>query len=281
MRLIIVSGRSGSGKSVLLHHLEDLGYYAVDNLPFVLLPELLSTLSRRDQIAVSLDSRNMPDDPELINRLIHSVRDHEKLVDLIYLDADDETLLKRYSETRRKHPLSSKTLSLREAIAQERDLLTPIANRADLLIDTRSLRAHDLMNVLRSRILLHEANTLSLLFESFGYKRGIPTDADYVFDVRTLPNPYWDPELRALTGLDEEVIRYFSQQPAVEKMEKAIESFLEQFIPEFERDRRSYLTVAIGCTGGNHRSVYLVERLAAYFKKQYPHLQVRHRELTP
>lgn len=281
MKLIIVSGRSGSGKSILLRHLEDLGYYVVDNLPFIMLPQLLETLlSTHPAIAVSLDSRNLPQDPVETAALLDKI-DHRGLdVDVIYLDANDSTLLKRYSETRRRHPLSNACISLQEAIAKERALLEPIVNRADLMIDTHSLQANDLMNILRERILPREEASLSLLFQSFGYKYGIPRDADYVFDVRYLPNPYWEAALRPLTGLDQPVVDFLNKHASVADTEKSIISFLEKFIPSFEADRRSYLTVAIGCTGGQHRSVYLVERLAAHFRHTYPLVQIRHREVA-
>lgn len=280
MKLIIVSGRSGSGKSILLRHLEDLGYYVVDNLPFKLLPQLLETLATtHPAIAVSLDSRNLPQDPAETTMLLEDLDDSGNTVDVIYLDANDSTLLKRYSESRRKHPLSSANISLQEAISKERALLDPIVNRADLMIDTHSLRAHDLMNILRERILPRDGSSLSLLFQSFGYKYGIPRDADYVFDIRCLPNPYWDAALRPLTGLDQPVIDFLSQHDNVTDMETSIIEFLEKFIPSFEADRRSYLTVAIGCTGGQHRSVYMVERLANHFRTAYPHVQIRHREV--
>lgn len=280
MKLMIVSGRSGSGKSILLRHLEDLGYYVVDNLPFALLPQLLETLSTtHPAIAVSLDSRNLPQDPVETTKLLDQIDHSGHQVDVIYLDANDSTLLKRYSESRRKHPLSNSAISLQEAISKERTLLEPIVNRADLMIDTHSLHAHDLMKILRERILPRDSSSLSLLFQSFGYKYGIPRDADYVFDIRCLPNPYWEAPLRPLTGLDKPVIDFLRKHDSVLDMETSITVFLEKFIPAFEADRRSYLTVAIGCTGGQHRSVYLVEQLAAHFRKAYPYVQVRHREV--
>ncbi len=280
MKLIIVSGRSGSGKSILLRHLEDLGYYVVDNLPFSLLPQLLDTLAKtHNTIAVSLDSRNLPEHAQETEALLREMDKTPFSVDIIYLDANDSTLLKRYSESRRKHPLSNATVSLQEAIAKERALLDPIVNKADLMIDTHSLRAQDLMNILRERVLPRDAHSLSLLFQSFGYKYGIPRDADYVFDIRSLPNPYWEATLRPLTGLDKPVVDFLTQYDSVKDMEQSITAFLEKFIPTFEADRRSYLTVAIGCTGGQHRSVYMVEKLAEHFRKSYPSVQVRHREV--
>lgn len=281
MKLIIISGRSGSGKSVSLHCLEDMGYYVVDNLPWSLLPELLVNLSQSHAyVAVSLDSRNIPSDPRELDKIFQQVLAAYKDVEALYLDADDHTLLKRYSETRRKHPLSSNNVSLQEAIAKERVLLEPVANRADLLIDTRNMSSHELACLMRDRVAPREQNSLSVLFQSFGFKFGIPVDADYLFDIRCLPNPYWEHTLRGLTGQDQAVIDFLRKHPSVEQMEKSIEQFLETWIPAFKADRRSYLTIAIGCTGGQHRSVYMAERLANHFRKVYKNIQVRHRELS-
>lgn len=280
MKLIIISGRSGSGKSISLRCLEDLGYYVVDNLPWVLLPTLLSNLSQNHrQVAISLDSRNIPHDPGVLEQIFDEVLASYRDVEALYLDADDHTLLKRYSETRRKHPLSSGTVSLQEAIAKERVLLEPVANRADLLIDTRQMSAHQLSCLMRERVAPREENSLSILFQSFGFKYGIPVDSDYLFDIRCLPNPYWEPHLRPLNGLDKPVIEFLENHPSVIRMEDSIETFLESWIPAFKADRRSYLTISIGCTGGQHRSVYMAERLTEYFSNIYKSIQVRHREL--
>lgn len=280
MKLIIISGRSGSGKSISLHVLEDMGYYVVDNLPWVLLPELLANLSKsHTHIAISLDSRNIPSDPAVLENIFDQALSMEHEIEALYLDADDDTLLKRYSETRRKHPLSSETVSLQEAIDKERLLLEPVVNRADLIIDTRDLSAHELACMIRDRIVPREQNTLSILFESFGYKHGIPNNADYVFDIRCLPNPYWEPSLRGFSGLDQPVVDFLDQQEAVVKMTQSIIQFLEDWIPAFKDDNRSYLTIAIGCTGGRHRSVYLAETLAKHFRPKHRIIQVRHREL--
>jgi UPF0042 nucleotide-binding protein len=280
MKLIIISGRSGSGKSISLRCLEDLGYYVVDNLPWILLPDLLANLSQsHTHVAISLDSRNIPSDARDLEQIFQQVLATYKDVEALYLDADDHTLLKRYSETRRKHPLSSNTVSLQEAIAKERVLLEPVANRADLLIDTRDMSAHQLSCLMRDRVAPREENSLSILFQSFGFKYGIPNDADYLFDIRCLPNPYWEPDLRPLTGLDQPVIDFLREHSSVELMQRSIEQFLETWIPAFKADRRSYLTIAIGCTGGQHRSVYMAERLAKYFSGLYKSIQVRHREL--
>jgi UPF0042 nucleotide-binding protein len=280
MKLVIISGRSGSGKSISLRCLEDLGYYVVDNLPWSLLPELLTNLSpTHSHVAVSLDSRNIPDDPRVLDQIYKQVLNAYEDVEALYLDADDHTLLKRFSETRRKHPLSTKNVSLEEAIAQERILLEPVANHADLLIDTRHMSSHELACLMRDRIAPREQNSLSILFQSFGFKHGIPVDADYIFDIRCLPNPYWEPALRGMTGQDEAVMHFLRKHPSVELMEKSITAFLETWIPAFKADRRSYLTIGIGCTGGQHRSVYLAERLADHFRDTYKNIQVRHREL--
>jgi RNase adapter protein RapZ len=280
MKLIIISGRSGSGKSISLRCLEDLGYYVVDNLPWILLPDLLANLSQsHTHVAISLDSRNIPGDPRELDQIFQQVLATYKDVEALYLDADDHTLLKRYSETRRKHPLSSNTVSLQEAIAKERILLEPVANRANLFIDTCEMSPHQLSCLMRDRIAPREENSLSILFQSFGFKYGIPNDADYLFDIRCLPNPYWEPELRPLTGRDQPVIDFLQEHSSVKLMESSIEQFLETWIPAFKADRRSYLTIAIGCTGGLHRSVYMAERLSDYFSAMYKSILVRHREL--
>lgn len=280
MKLIIISGRSGSGKSICLRVLEDMGFYVVDNLPIALLPDLLTVLQpTHQQIAVSLDSRNMPNDPIKADEALQHLYADDREINILYLDADDDTLMKRYSETRRKHPLTNDKVTLQEAIDLERKLLEPIFNRADVKIDTRDTRADDLMRLLRDKILPREQSNLSILFESFGFKHGTPLDADYIFDIRCLPNPYWDPKLRSLTGLDQPVIAFLESNDMVKRMQDSIAGFLEQWIPEFKQNKRSYLTIALGCTGGQHRSVYLVECLAKHFKGSHNTIQVRHREL--
>lgn len=281
MKLLIISGRSGSGKSVTLRCLEDLGYYVVDNLPWALLPDLHKALSQsHSHVAISLDSRNLPSNPQVLDKTFTEVLNTYSNVDVIYLDADDLTLLKRYSESRRKHPLSTQNISLQEAIDKERKLLEPIANRANLLIDTRQMSAHDLTCMMRERVAPKEQSTLSIQFQSFGFKYGIPHDTDYIFDIRCLPNPYWEHELRSLTGHDQAVIDYLRKHDEVTQMQKSIADFLDKWIPAFKADRRSYLTVGIGCTGGQHRSVYMAEALAHYFRPVYQTIQVRHRELS-
>ncbi|MBA3563883.1 MAG: RNase adapter RapZ [Gammaproteobacteria bacterium] len=285
MRLIIVSGLSGSGKSVALHMLEDLDFYCIDNIPAALLTSVISEIiATRDHTydltAVGVDARNRPTDIDAVPQLVEKLRTDGVQCEVLFLHADDNILLKRYSETRRKHPLSGRRLSLREAIARERQVLAPIRETADLIIDTTRTSVHDLRDAVRSRIEQRAEGKLSLLFESFGYKHGIPSDADFVFDVRCLPNPYWDLALRPWSGKDAPVTDYLEQQLDVRAMLADITAFLDAWIPAFKRSNRSYLTVALGCTGGQHRSVYIVERLAAHFSASYDHVLTRHTELT-
>jgi UPF0042 nucleotide-binding protein len=283
MRLIIVSGLSGSGKSVALHLLEDIDFYCVDNIPAALLKSFISHTIRgsEDQYprtAVGLDARNRPKEIEAIPALVPELRRSGIACEVLYLHATDEVLLRRYAETRRKHPLVAGDVSLREAIACERKLLEPIAVAADWIIDTSNMGVHALRERLRER-LDRRREGLGLMFESFGYKRGIPGDADFVFDVRSLPNPYWEHSLRDLTGRDPEVAAYLASHPAVEGLVSALIDFLAPRICEFAQASRSYLTIAIGCTGGQHRSVYVAERLAGHFRKSYPDVMTRHDSL--
>ena len=285
MKLIIISGRSGSGKTTCLHVLEDLGYYCVDNMPASLLAALAERIAEENnndlnRVAVSIDARNLSGDlskfREIFDRLDASALDRQ----IIFLDAETDTLLKRFSETRRKHPLSNSDLGLLEAIKLEKELLAPIANLANLTIDTSTLTLHDLRDIVRDRVANNKPNILALQFQSFGFKHGIPKDADMVFDLRCLPNPYWVNTLRGLTGLNQEVIDYLESQPEVEKMFNDIKGFLENWIPSFERNNRNYITVALGCTGGQHRSVFLSEKLKKHFSQTISNIQVRHRELS-
>lgn len=279
MKLIVISGRSGSGKSICLHVLEDLGFYCIDNLPVGLLPALVQEVSHEyEQIAISIDARNIPSKLSRFESIFTSLKQSTDNYEIIYLDADDNTLLKRFSETRRKHPLSSNEISLNEALQRENALLQPIAELADLRIDTSCLTMHQLRDLLHKRLVQHRGK-LSLLFESFGYKFGVPGDADFVFDVRCLPNPYWQTALSARNGLDEAVAKYLEEVPQTQQLLNDIQHFLETWIPPFIADNRNYLTIAIGCTGGQHRSVYCVEKLAVYFKNLYPNIQIRHRDM--
>jgi UPF0042 nucleotide-binding protein len=277
MQLLLLTGMSGSGKSIALNALEDLGYYCVDNLPAKLLPQLVDYLrqSGHQRVAISVDVRSVETLhllPQHVLVLRHSGID----LQLIYLEAGTETLVKRYSETRRRHPLSDGELTLPEAIARERELLFEIAALAHH-IDTSDLRPAQLRAWIRDFVNI-ERSGLTLLFQSFAFKNGLPLDADMVFDVRSLPNPFYDPILRPLNGRDAPVIEFLQSDASVRLMLSDIRGFLENWLPSFVRDNRSYLTVAVGCTGGQHRSVYLVEELARHFGPQIKVL-VRHREL--
>ena len=268
MKLIVVSGRSGSGKTIALRVLEDLGYYCVDNLPVTLLPQLVNeTRDRHDRLAVSIDVRNMPEQSGDIENLLGQIRQASDIeFSSIFTDADNATLIRRYGESRRLHPLSRKALSLDQAILQETHLLAPLSSTADLRIDTSTLSIHDLSEQICERILGRKEKELVLVFESFGFKHGTPKDADFVFDARFLPNPHWVPELRALTGLDGPVRDYLQAQPDVMLYSQQIDTLLSNWLPHLERNNRSYVTVAIGCTGGQHRSVFITEQLAASFR---------------
>lgn len=279
MVLMIVSGRSGSGKSVALRVLEDMGFYCVDNLPIELLPHLAYTLAERGtSAAVSIDVRNMPESPEVLETAVENLPAQFSL-QLLFLDANRNTLIRRYSDTRRLHPLSNQNLSLESAIDAESILLEPLRSRADLVIDTSEMSVHELAEILRSRLLGKRERELTMVFESFGFKHGIPIDADYVFDVRFLPNPHWDPKLRPMTGLDKPVAAFLDRHTEVHHFIYQTRGYLEQWLPILETNNRSYLTVAIGCTGGKHRSVYVAEQLANYFRSRGKNVQSRHRTL--
>ena len=281
MQLIVVSGRSGAGKTVALRVLEDLGYYCVDNLPVVLLPQLIVALEGQyDKLAVSIDVRNLPVVSDKLEELLRQVRS-EKRVDYssFFFDADNSTLLRRYGESRRLHPLSRNQLTLDEAIREETHLLSPLSSSADLRVDTTNLSIHDLSELIKTRVLGKKESELVMVFESFGFKYGISKDADFVFDARFLPNPHWIPELKPFTGRDQPVADYLSSQSDVMLFIQQIESMLTTWLPHLERNNRSYLTVGIGCTGGQHRSVFIVERLAESFRKMGKNVQLRHRTL--
>lgn len=282
-RLVIVSGRSGSGKSTALHVLEDAGFYCIDNLPASLLPRLLEAAAGEaalSRMSVSIDARNMPGTISRFGEILEALPPGLP-VEVIWLDADDATLIKRFSETRRRHPLSNAETSLAEALAAERTLLAPVAERAALTIDTRSMSLHDLRELVLKTVVAQPGGGMAVLFESFGYKRGIPLDADLVFDLRSLPNPHWVPRLRALTGRDAAVAGFLEESPEVREMLDDIGAFLERWLPRFADSNRSYTTVAVGCTGGRHRSVYVAERLHARLAARFPGAQVRHRDLAP
>lgn len=264
--------------------LEDLGYYCIDNLPAGLLATVAeSTIATGDAIyerlAVGIDARNRPEELKRVPEVVESLRKAGVACELVFLHASRTTLMQRYSETRRKHPLSGDSVALGEAIETERRLLAPVAATADLTVDSSRTSVHELRELVRERVHGAEATT-SVLFRSFGFKSGIPVDADFVFDVRCLPNPYWEPSLKRHTGLDPAVVEWLESHPLVHEMRNDITGFLERWLPEFERSSRSYLTVAIGCTGGMHRSVYMVEKVAAHFREHRDHVLVRHDELA-
>jgi len=286
MKLIIISGLSGSGKSIALNVLEDLNYYCIDNLPTGMLSALAdeilnNNLNTYENFAVGIDARNLAGElehfPETIKNLKHQNLDCETF----FLEAEDNTLIKRFSETRRKHPLTNKNISLKEAIQQERTLLEPISGYADLCLDTTQTTIHQLRDLVKQRVISTDNHqTMSLLFESFGFKHGIPTNADFVFDVRCLPNPHWEAALRNKTGTDKEVIEFLEKSDEVDKLSQDIMTFLDGWLGKFETDNRNYMTIAIGCTGGQHRSVYMVEKLATLFNKTRNGVITRHRELS-
>ena len=285
MRLIIVSGLSGSGKSVALHVLEDLGYYCIDNMPAALLKSVIDEVKSGSEkstnlLAVGVDARNRRQDLEALPHLIDDLRQNNIQTELLFLQSEDDVLLKRYSETRRRHPLAEQGMALRAAIASEREMLSVILNSADLIIDTSRMSIYELADTIRERIDRRKGDSLSVLIESFGFKNGIPANADFVFDLRCLPNPYWTVELRGLTGRDTEVIRFLDAQPTVIAMYEDILNFLQHWIPEYKNVHRGYLTVAIGCTGGQHRSVYMTEKLAGELRKMHDPVLTRHNELT-
>lgn len=286
MRLLIISGLSGSGKSIALQALEDQDYYCIDNLPLGLLPQftgqMTDSAAKRnvDNVAVGIDARNLVRDLGKFSDFVAEIRGKGISCEVVFLTASDNVLIKRFSETRRKHPLTRSGVSLTEAIAEERALLAPISSNADLQIDTSNYNVHQLRGVVRERIVKRKLPMLSLQFVSFGYKHGIPADVDFVFDVRCLPNPYWDPQLRLRKGTDPEVVKFLEQQSGVRQMFDDIRAFLERWIPSFETENRNYITIAVGCTGGQHRSVYLVEALASHFRRSRDNVMIRHRELS-
>lgn len=283
MKLVVISGRSGSGKTTALHVLEDIGYYCVDNLPVTLLRDLIVELSTRkspviNEVAIGIDARNSSTQLEKLPNVLADLSAEGVENVVIYLDAADSVLVKRFSETRRRHPISNDTNTLNEAIERERDMLNPVAASANLIIDTSKLNLHELRDLVKKRVGAQREG-MALLFQSFGFKNGVPGDADLLFDVRCLPNPHWVPNLRNQTGLDEDVQAFLQGHEQVEEMLDDISSFLTAWLPRFVANNRSYMTIAIGCTGGQHRSVYITQKLAERFKPAFPNVQARHREL--
>lgn len=284
MRLLIISGRSGSGKTTALHLLEDEGFTCIDNLPVNLLPALIEQISTSGQpsprFAIGIDARNINNDLTKLLTVLESGPLPRENYHVLYLDSTREVLLKRYSETRRKHPLSDGATDLNEAIEREREILEPIATTADMTIDTSQLNLHELRSAIKYLVVGSDRPGMAVLFKSFGFKYGLPVDADFVFDVRCLPNPFWDKDLRKLSGVEPAVIDFLDGEPQVEEMFNDILTFVTKWIPRFENNNRSYFTVAVGCTGGWHRSVYMCERLAKALKADYKNVQTRHRQLS-
>jgi UPF0042 nucleotide-binding protein len=282
--LIIVSGMSGSGKSVALKTLEDLGFYCVDNLPAELLPSFVRSVAGDDgapeKLAVGIDVRNRHSDLANIPDWLSAVGAMGLDPRLVFFDTQDTVLLRRYADTRRRHPLSHLGLVLADAISLERQVLKPLRQIADSVIDTSALNVHQLRRTVITEFGLGGDETLSLLFESFAYRRGVPPDADFVFDARVLPNPHWNPELRPLSGRDQAVRDYLEAQPHVAEYTGQVAAFLDTWLPRLRSDTRSYATIAFGCTGGRHRSVYLAEHLAAHCRERgWGEVAVHHREL--
>ena len=283
LRLIIVSGLSGSGKSVALHVLEDLGYYCIDNLPAGLLVATVDEIRRSGdddmRLAVGVDARNHTENLDSLPELLHELQTQGVETDVIFLHASDKILLQRYSESRRRHPLADQGTQLRAAIESERAILAEIELSADLVIDTTTTSIYQLADTIRSRVDRRQTEALSVLIESFGFKYGIPADADFVFDLRSLPNPYWTIKLRGLTGFDAEVREFLDGQEKFTAMYEDIGRFLERWVPHYQDANRGYMTVAIGCTGGQHRSVYMTEKIAARLKQGHDPVLTRHNAL--
>ena len=283
-KLTLVTGLSGAGKSVALATLEDNGYNCIDNLPLNLLPSLASEIQSANyqwqHTAVGIDARSHDESFEKVPLLLDEIKSDKLTVEIIYLEADNEILLKRFSETRRRHPLTDHDTDLESAINEERELLSPLTQIADLTINTSKTTLHQLRRLLSDRVTDRDSAEMSVLIKSFGFKHGMPANADFMFDMRCLPNPHWDPELRPMTGRDKPVADFLEKDERVQEMYKQLESMIANWTPCFALEGRSYLTFAIGCTGGQHRSVYMVERLGKHFQEFLPNVQIFHRELS-
>jgi len=284
-KLILVSGLSGSGKSIALNVLEDAGFNCIDNLPVSLFKTLANDLSleQPEQLrlsAIGIDARIPGADLNKVPELVKQLREHGLACEILYLEADNDVLIQRFSETRRRHPLTDEHKNLESAIQLERELLEPLRDAAQLQINTSQTTLHELRSIIRSRLVDREHGQLSLMLQSFGFKHGPPRNADFVFDMRCLPNPHWNPELRPLTGHDAPVAMFLEQDQKVDEMFQAVSQFLAHWVPCFESEGRSYLTIAIGCTGGQHRSVYMTEKLGRFFAEQGRTCLCTHRELS-
>lgn len=284
-KLIVVTGLSGSGKSIALNVLEDVGFNCIDNLPVSLFETLARDLSIEpggiwSRTAIGIDARIPDAELTKVPALVKDLSEHGIQCEIVFLEADNNILIQRFSETRRRHPLTNEKNDLESAIALERELLAPLKNAASLCVDTSRTNLHELRNIIRSRVANRPGGQLSLMIQSFGFKHGMPRNANLMFDVRCLPNPHWQPKLRPLTGRDQAVIEFLEEDDSVGEMFRDISELLERWIPCFEREGRSYLTIAIGCTGGQHRSVYLAERLKTHFEKQHRSVLCNHREMS-
>ncbi|WP_198244799.1 RNase adapter RapZ [methane-oxidizing endosymbiont of Gigantopelta aegis] len=284
MKLLIVSGLSGSGKSIALDTLEDCGYYCIDNLPVTLLEDfirhvMLDDKKTYEKTAIGIDARNKSEALLKFSENLDFIRSQGIDCEVLYLQSEENVLLKRYSETRRKHPLTDGNKPLVEALRAEKDMLRPIAKCADIVIDTSHTHYHQLREILKIQLGEGHQKQMIIQFLSFGFKYGLPLEADFVFDVRCLPNPFWVTELREYSGKDQPVIEFLQKEDMVQQYFMDVRSFVERWVPRFEADNRSYLTVAMGCTGGRHRSVYLVEKLTGHFKLNNQNVIARHREL--
>lgn len=284
MKLVIVSGLSGSGKTVALHTLEDSGYYCIDNLPLGMLPQLVDNMTNSspqlyDLVAIAVDARSRMDNAHEFDQILHQIRQHGLQPQILFLTCDTSRLLKRFSETRRKHPLSRQGLPLADAIQQEKKLLEDIHLNADLSIDSSAMNVHELRQMIIDRLITQTGSEMGILIQSFGFKNGVPADTDFVFDVRCLPNPHWEEALKPLSGRDQAVVKYLEAYADVAEMFASILRFLQDWTPRFEKENRSYMTISIGCTGGKHRSVYLVERLYAALQQERNNISLRHRDL--
>lgn len=282
-KMIIISGLSGSGKSIALQTLEDEGFFCIDNLPLTFIPQFLQEFQHKDRhqkLAIGVDARSFPEDLAESESIFDEIEACTTLSpQILFLETNDDTLIKRYSHTRRRHPLTSSKVSLLEAINKERELLSPLRSRADVTIDTTFLNVHELRALLKARLLESHKSALAIQIVSFGFRNGIPLDADFVFDARMLTNPHWVPELREYTGLEAPVIEYFAEMQDIQDFYQDILNFITKWLPSFKEGTRSYLTVAIGCTGGKHRSVYLSQKLFDALEKE-ENVIVKHREIT-
>jgi UPF0042 nucleotide-binding protein len=284
MKLVIVSGLSGSGKTVALHTLEDAGYFCIDNLPLGMLPELVDNMIEArpqpyDLVAIAVDARSGVESSDRFEEVMRAIKHHDLKTRVLFLTCDTSRLLKRFSETRRRHPLSRQGLPLADAIQQEKKLLEDIQANADLSIDSSNLNVHELRQMILDRLISHTGSEMGILIQSFGFKNGVPADTDFVFDVRCLPNPHWEAGLKPLSGRDQAVVKYLESYPEVGEMFDSILQFMTTWIPRFEKENRSYMTISIGCTGGKHRSVYLAERLSVALQQNRSILSIRHRDL--